>query len=123
MKNLFYRRRFALLPLGIAAFIAIIGYVVMTLWNQLLPSLLHVTTITFWQAVGIFILCKILFDFKQVGPPRGAYWMRHKLADRFKHMTPEERARFKEKWASCGGWNKWDMDDKSEVLSPEPKAE
>lgn len=107
MKHTFYRNRkkFFLIPFGIAALLAIISYVVMELWNNLLPQILHVSTITFWQAMGIFILCKILFGFGKGGG--GGPWGRHKMVQHFKGMNPEEREQFKnkmkEKWC---GWEK-----------------
>ncbi|TNJ45718.1 hypothetical protein KFZ70_10450 [Tamlana fucoidanivorans] len=36
------------------------AFVIMWLWNWLMPELFHLATITFWQAAGIFILSKIL---------------------------------------------------------------
>lgn len=107
MKTTFNRNRkkFFLIPFGIAALLGIISYVVMLLWNNLLPEILHVNPITFWQAMGIFILCKILFGFgKGHG---GGPWGRRKMVERFKNMTPEERREFKEemKEKMCG-WNK-----------------
>src|ERR1700688_2744340 len=50
-----------LAPLGIAIFITIGGEVVLQLWNWLLPSLFGWRQITFWQAVGLLALCRILF--------------------------------------------------------------
>lgn len=47
----------AIAALGIAAFSGL----VMLLWNGILPSVLHVGAITFWQATGIILLAKILF--------------------------------------------------------------
>jgi hypothetical protein len=47
--------------LGMAVFIAIGGEVVLQLWNWLLPTLFGWRQITFWQAVGILALCRILF--------------------------------------------------------------
>lgn len=41
----------------------LIGYVVMWLWNWLMPDLFGLTTITYWQAVGILILAKLFFGF------------------------------------------------------------
>ncbi|MFD2566158.1 hypothetical protein [Pseudotenacibaculum haliotis] len=37
------------------------GYVIMYLWNWLMPAIFGLTTITFWQAIGICLLSKILF--------------------------------------------------------------
>ncbi|WP_265957604.1 hypothetical protein [Galbibacter sp. EGI 63066] len=47
--------------IGIAALAILFGYVVMWLWNWLMPELFGLTTINYWQAVGIFILFKFLF--------------------------------------------------------------
>lgn len=48
-----------------AAFLGVIGLIfafpVMLLWNWLLPVIFGVTTITYWQAFGLFFLCGLLF--------------------------------------------------------------
>jgi|SRR6185312_1444093 len=121
MRSFLYRGRFIFIPFAIAAFVALTGFIVMSLWNALIPAIFHLGIITFWQAVGIFVLCKILFGFGR-GGHRGGPWRRMK-EQRFNNMTPEEKARFKEKWDRCGGWNRWDRESKSEVLSHEPKVE
>ncbi|WP_199560958.1 hypothetical protein [Mucilaginibacter hurinus] len=86
--------RFVFIPLGIAALLALVSFIVMQLWNHLLPAILGITAITFWQAMGIFILCKILFGFGR--GPGGAPWMRHRrMKEHMKNMSDEERERFK----------------------------
>jgi len=107
MRQSFYRGRFIFIPLAAVAFLSLISFIVMTLWNYLLPGILHVGAITFWQAMGIFILCKILFGFGKGGYRGGAPWMRHKMAERFKNMSPDEREKFKEKWAEKCGQGRW----------------
>ena len=110
MKRLFFKGRFVFIPVAAAAFITAISFVVMQLWNNLLPDILHVGVITFWQAMGIFVLSKILFGFGRGGGGRGfrggAPWMRQKMEERFKNMTPEEREKFKQKLRErgCGPW-------------------
>lgn len=47
--------------IAISALALLFGYVVMLLWNWLLPAIFGLGTITFWQAVGIIILAKLLF--------------------------------------------------------------
>ena len=42
-------------------FAFLFGYIVMHLWNWLMPMLFGLKTITYWQAFGIVILAKILF--------------------------------------------------------------
>ena len=37
------------------------GFVIMWLWNWLMPMIFGLTVLSYWQAVGIFILAKILF--------------------------------------------------------------
>jgi hypothetical protein len=45
----------------IAIIIVLLGYPVMLLWNWLMPELFSLPVITFWQAIGLNILCTILF--------------------------------------------------------------
>lgn len=49
--------------LFIIALTFLIGYVVMLLWNWLMPDVFGLTTITYWQAFGILVLAKIIFGF------------------------------------------------------------
>lgn len=44
-----------------ALFFVVFGYVIMYLWNWLMPAIFGLTTITFWQAVGLCLLSKIFF--------------------------------------------------------------
>lgn len=101
------RKKLFLFPLGAAALLALISYVVMQLWNHLLPDIIHVATITYWQAMGIFILCKILFGFGK-GGGGGAPWMRRKqmMNERFQNMSSEEREQFKQQWKDRCGWGR-----------------
>jgi hypothetical protein len=85
--------------IGIALFIALGGYVVMYLWNWLLPALFGWRMITFWQALGVLILCRILFG----GFGGHRHGRGRRMADRWRHMTPEERERFRQGMrARCG---------------------
>ena len=110
MRPYFNRRKLFLIPFGIAAIVALVGFVVMSLWNALIPVIFHVGVITFWQAVGIFTLCKILFGFGHGGHDgwRGkGPWMRRRWEERIKNMTPEERGQFKAKWEERCGHGRW----------------
>lgn len=87
---------FLLAPPALVLFIAIFGEVVMHLWNWLLPSLIGLRTITFWQAIGLLVLCRILFG-----------GLGHHGNDRSKRrgwerMTPEEREKFRQNMPRCG---------------------
>lgn len=46
--------------IGISGLAILFGFVIMWLWNWLMPELFGLTTITYWQGVGLFILLKIL---------------------------------------------------------------
>src|SRR5215470_8670530 len=47
--------------LGILLFAYLGGEIVMLLWNWLLPPLFGWRMLTFWQALGLLALCRILF--------------------------------------------------------------
>jgi hypothetical protein len=56
----FRGKRVFLIPLMIGALFGITA-VVMLLWNAILPALLGVKLIGYWQAMGLLILSRILF--------------------------------------------------------------
>ena len=76
-------------------FLAALTFVVMRLWNWLLPSLFGWHAITYWQAMGLLILSKILFSGFRGGPGRHWYW-RRRMMERWEQMTPEERDKFRQ---------------------------
>ena len=110
MRKVLYRGRFVFIPLAVAAFLSLISFVVMQLWNNLLPDILHVGVITFWQAMGLFVLCKILFGFGKGGRPGwgggGGKYMRARMSERFKNMSPEDQERFKAKMKDHCNWER-----------------
>jgi hypothetical protein len=46
---------------GLAVFACVLGLAVMWLWNWLMPDLFGLHALTFWQAVGLLVLCHLLF--------------------------------------------------------------
>jgi hypothetical protein len=93
--------------LGVLAFLAIGGAAVMLLWNWLLPTLFGWHQITFWQALGLLALCRILFGGHGFGPSglrhRMRERMRGRMAARWEGMTPEERERLRQRLhGRCG---------------------
>ena len=92
--------------LGMALFTFIGGEIVRLLWNWLLPPLFDLRQITFWQALGLLALCRILFGgFGLHGHSRSNSAIRRRIADRmadrvaerWEHMTAEERERFRQR--------------------------
>jgi len=81
--------------LGMLLFTAIGGEVVKLLWNWLLPPLFGWPQITFWQALGLLALCRILFGgFGLHNSSRSN--VRRRMAERWEHITPEERERLRQ---------------------------
>lgn len=84
--------------------LAALGWVVMALWNWLMPALFAgARQIDYLQALGLLVLSKILFgSFRG----RGCHgrWHRH----RWEKMTPEEREKFQAGVSGCCGKSKQD---------------
>ena len=82
----------------------VVGVVIMLLWNWLVPQLFNGAEIGFWQALGLFLLARILFG-GWGGKCRGGAQWKSRYIEKFSAMSPEERERFKkrmtEKW--CHG--------------------
>jgi hypothetical protein len=106
-----YRRRFWPIPFLILGAGLFMGGAVMLLWNAILPALLDVKPITYWQAVGLLALSRILFgNFGgRMRRPGSTHWSKtmdpenldspdqSKPFGRFgwRNMSDEERARFR----------------------------
>lgn len=85
--------------LAVIAGFSLFSFLVMTLWNAILPSITSVSKITFWQAMGLLVLSKLLFG--RIGP--GGGWRRHRgnwhtMREKWASMTPEEKAKLREQW-------------------------
>lgn len=74
--------------------VTVFGWMTKELWNWLMPSIFGLRAVTFWQAIGLVLLGKILFGgfHKHAYGRRG--WKRH-MEERWARMTPEERERFR----------------------------
>jgi hypothetical protein len=77
----------------------VFGFLVMSLWNWLMPTIFSVHPVGFWQALGLFFLSRILFG--GIGGNGGRKHWRHR--ERWEHMSPEERERFR---AGMEGWGR-----------------
>jgi Ca2+/H+ antiporter, TMEM165/GDT1 family len=96
---------FLVAPPALVLFIALGGWIVMHLWNWLVPGIIGWRQITFWQALGILLLCRILFGgFHGGRGPRSRMRerMRERWAEKMEHMTPEEREQFRQRMGRCG---------------------
>ena len=91
------RKWWFMVPVGVAlmaVFVFLGGTIVQMLWNWLMPSLVGLPQVSFWQALGLLGLCRVLFGGSgMMGGHRSRY--RDRLRERWEFMTPEERERFR----------------------------
>ena len=97
---------------GMVLFTFIGGELVKLLWNWLAPELFGLPQITFWQAIGLLALCRILFGgFGMNGGSHRRRGMRgrmgrrieERMRERWEEMTPEQRERFRQGLPRGGG--------------------
>ncbi len=84
--------KFALLALLAAT---VFSLVTMSLWNGLMPALFGLRAITFWQALGLLVLSRILLGGFRGRPGHSMHW-RRRMHERWEQMTPEEREKFRQ---------------------------
>jgi hypothetical protein len=72
----------------------VFSFAVMWLWNWLMPVIFGLHAISFWQALGLLVLSKILFGGFHGRHGFGGNW-RMRWIERWEQMTPEEREKFR----------------------------
>ena len=114
-----HKARFLGMAILMVAGLGAMGGLVMLLWNWLMPSLfLGAREIGYLQALGLLLLCKLLF-----GGGRGhGHWHHwHARHHHWESMTPEERAKFQERLRSRWG-SRFGHDDASGTKPQDPAA-
>jgi hypothetical protein len=94
------KRRFFFFPVLVFGIFAV-SAVVMLLWNMILPAISTFKAITYWQAMGIFILSKILFGGFRFGRHHRQVHRqinRSAFNQKLMEMTDEEKQQFKNQW-------------------------
>lgn len=99
-------KRFKMFFMGIVM-LALFSAVIMLLWNLLIPGIFGLAMINFWQALGLFILSRILFGSFGAGRMMMAHGMHHgrghnPLHDKWMKMSDEERREFIDKRRKFG---------------------
>ena len=51
------------IAIAVVGLAILFGYLIMWLWNALMPEIFGLPTVTYWQGVGLFVLAKIIFGF------------------------------------------------------------
>src|SRR5882757_7458603 len=99
------------------------GYITMHLWNWVIPGLTGGTwhTIDWYHAIGLLVLCKILFGgFRKGGRGCGCghrgKWGRHgqwkkRWEEKMANMSPEEKEKMMAKMNKCGWGGNWNDDN------------
>jgi Ca2+/H+ antiporter, TMEM165/GDT1 family len=108
--------KFLMIILFIFAFLVPLSFIIVALWNGILVNVVHVATINFWQALGLFALSRILFGGFPGKPGwagRGRHRDWHGMREKWMNMTPEERKNFRQDWRNCS-------DRGAEPASPAP---
>jgi hypothetical protein len=105
MRRGFWIARGVKIVVMIAIVLAVVGFVVMSLWNWLVPMLFHGPMLGYWEALGLLVLARLLVGGVRHGHGRGRWghsW--HHARARWERMTPEERERFRHRFrGGCFG--------------------
>ncbi|SEC39183.1 hypothetical protein SAMN04489761_2865 [Tenacibaculum sp. MAR_2009_124] len=51
------------ITIAVAGLAILFGYLIMWLWNALMPDIFGLPAVNYWQGVGLFVLAKIIFGF------------------------------------------------------------
>lgn len=82
---------------AILFFTSLASAVMMLLWNWLMPEIFGLTEITFWQAMGLLLLAKLIFGMNTGGTKSAPSWKK-----KWDKMPTESRERWKQQFT-----NKW----------------
>jgi hypothetical protein len=90
--------------LGVAALaLGAVGLAIMSLWNWLAPAMFGGHAIGFWQALGVFVLARLLLGGWRGRGGHGRFFWRRQMSERWSRMSEEERERFRRGFAHrCG---------------------
>lgn len=94
-----------ILKIAVVATLAlgVVGFAVMSLWNGLAPAAFGGHVIGFWQALGLFVLARLLVGGLRRGGRERGHW-RRRMEARWESMSDDERERFRARFAGrCGG--------------------
>jgi Ca2+/H+ antiporter, TMEM165/GDT1 family len=107
MNKKFWIKKIVGFSLLAIAGIALLTWVVMLLWNGVLAEVVSVSTVTYWQALGLLVLSKILFGgFRGKGGDYKKRW-KEKMEAKLEGLSPEEREKIKEEWRNrCNMWKR-----------------
>jgi len=110
-----------LIPFAVIGVLALFTYAVYLLWNGVLVDVVAVKAISYWQALGILVLAKILFG-GFPGGRGGPGWRGRMMGKHWQSMNPEQREQMREEMLRrFGDWPRPSRGDGGEV--PPDQAE
>ena len=85
-------------------FVTAITFATMLLWNNLASAIFELPMLTFFQALGLMVLGRLLTG--GFGPRGWGKGVRgHHMRERWKNMPPEQREQFMQRWGKRG-WSR-----------------
>lgn len=116
------------IPFFFVGMAALVTWILMLLWNWLMPEIFDLTTITFWQALGLLALSKLLFG-GFGGGKRGGSWKgsknhsgwKHKFKDKWANMSEEDKMKWESKFSGKSKCGAKEVDEDSKLSSAEEK--
>ncbi len=82
--------------LGIIAFFMVLAWVIMQLWNGLVPRLTGWSSLNYNDALVLLVLVRLLVGFKCIGTG----FFKHKFGHKWSSLSDEERNEMREKFKS-----------------------
>ncbi|WP_312790301.1 hypothetical protein [Sphingobacterium sp.] len=86
---------FVAIIVGVFLLVALLQY----LWNTLIVDIFNLKAITYWQALGLFVLSRILFG-RGFGKPGGGRFRKDvpRQMEKGEDLSEEERERLRDEW-------------------------
>ena len=88
--------------LGFILYFTVLAWVIMKLWNVLVPDLTGWSTLNYTNALVLLVLVRLLVGFRFLG----ARYFKHKFGHRWSKLSEEERQELREKFK-----NRWCQSD------------
>lgn len=82
----------------IPALLLVMAAIVQFLWNAILPAIAHAGVISYWQALGLLALCRILFGGFGFGGHKPPFGRTSPMKQKWLEMNDEEKQKFREEW-------------------------
>lgn len=76
--------------IALSALALLCGWVIQFLWNVTLAEMFSLPDISFWQALGVFVLAKLLFGFGIGGGSRSSSGRKKRKADGTERQQAED---------------------------------